>query len=292
MLINSLRGFAMSIADSLPGISGGTIAYILGFYDIFIDNLNNLTDRKKRKSALKFVAQLLLGWVIGFSICVLILASLFDKYIYTMSSLLIGLTLFSIPIIVKSEKKIFKKDKKSVIENIIFFIIGLAVVIFITSFRNKTLVHVNSLNQIDLMMALYLFVSAMIAISAMVLPGISGSSILLIFGLYLPVINAVKEILHFNLNYLLPLICFGLGIVAGIFTTIKLVKKALKSHRSNTISLIIGLVIAAIYAIIMGPTTLDIPKAPLSLDTFNIISFICGGLIIFILNYLQKKKTT
>ena len=127
----------------------------------------------------------------------------------------------------------------------------------------------------------------MIAISAMVLPGISGSTLLLIFGLYIPIINAIKEFLHLNLSYLPVLIIFGLGVLTGILLVIKLIKMALKKFRPQTIYLIIGLMIGSLYAIVMGPTTLKIPQEPMSIGTFSIIFFLIGGAIIF---GLQKLK--
>ena len=127
----------------------------------------------------------------------------------------------------------------------------------------------------------------MIAISAMVLPGISGSTLLLIFGLYIPIMNSVKEVLHFNLEALPVLIIFLLGILTGIIAIIKIIKMALQKYRSQTIYLIIGLMLGSIYAIVMGPTTLDVPQNPMTFRTFSIISFILGGAVIF---GLEKTK--
>lgn len=123
-------------------------------------------------------------------------------------------------------------------------------------------------------------VAGMLAISAMVLPGISGSTLLLIFGLYISIMTGIKETLHFNLSYLTALIIFGLGVIIGILSIVKLIKKALKKYRSATIYLVVGLMIGSIYAIIMGPTTLEVPRNPLSLNTFNILFFIIGAIII------------
>ena len=129
----------------------------------------------------------------------------------------------------------------------------------------------------------------MIAITAMVLPGISGSTLLLIFGLYVPVIGAIKELLHFNFSYLPVVVIFGLGVVTGIIAIIKFVKICLERHRSQTIYAILGLMIGSLYAILMGPTTLDVPKAPVSLSTFNIPFFILGGLILAGLELLKAR---
>ena len=127
----------------------------------------------------------------------------------------------------------------------------------------------------------------MIAISAMVLPGISGSTILLIFGLYMPIINGIKETLHFNFEYLPILFIFGIGVIMGIVLVIRLVKKALLKYRSQTIYTVIGLMIGSLYAIVMGPVSLD--KSALSFNTFSILGFLLGGVIIFLLEFIKVK---
>lgn len=161
---------------------------------------------------------------------------------------------------------------------------------FITYFNPQTGSGANiDITSLNLGLALYVFVAGMIAISAMILPGISGSTLLLIFGLYMPIITGIKETLHFNLSYIPVLFVFGLGIIAGIALIIKVVKKALEKYKSQTIYLIIGLMIGSIYAIIMGATTLKVPQAPLSLKTFNILYFIIGGLIILGMEIAKRK---
>ena len=286
-LIDAFRGFCMALADSVPGVSGGTVAFILGFYDKFINSLNNLIsgNKEERIDAIKFLAKLLSGWVVGMILAVLLLSNVFESHIYAVSSLFLGFIIFAIPVIIKEEKESIKG--KYVF--IIFTIIGIAIVAAITYFNpvsgEGASVDISSLN---IGLCIYVFISAMIAISAMVLPGISGSTLLLIFGLYIPVINAIKELLHLNLSYLPVLIIFGLGLITGILLIIKLIKKALEKFRPQTIYLIIGLMIGSLYAIVMGPTTLDIPKAPMSVSTFSIIFFIIGGAIIFGLEKLKS----
>ena len=129
----------------------------------------------------------------------------------------------------------------------------------------------------------------MIAILAMILPGISGSTLLLIFAQYMPIITGIKETLHFNLSYIPVLFIFGVGVLTGIALIIKIVKKALEKYRSQTIYLIIGLMIGTIYAIIMGATTLTVPQAPLSFKTFNSICFAIGGFVILGMEVAKRK---
>ncbi|MCK9190657.1 MAG: DUF368 domain-containing protein [Sphaerochaetaceae bacterium] len=281
----------MALADSIPGISGGTVAYILGFYDLFIDSLDNLLrgSSDQRKEAIKFIIPLGIGWVIGMGLCVSILSTLFSNHIYIMSSLLIGLTLFSIPIILREEKKTFDRNTGSIIKNLAFFLIGFTLVVMITYLSSKSY-STKSLDGLNVQLALYLFIAGDIAISTMVLPGISGSSLLMILGLYLPIISGLKKFFSFDFSAVPSLFIFGLGVLFGIFTTIRLVRKALDNHRSATMSFIIGLIVAATYSISMGPTTLEVAQAPLNLETFSLIAFIIGGIPIFILNYVKAKK--
>ena len=286
-IINGIRGFCMALADSVPGVSGGTIAFILGFYDKFINSLDGLMFGKKeeKKEAIKFLIKIGIGWVIGLILAVLVLTNLFQTQIYKVSSVFIGFIIFSIPLIIREEKEVLKGKYI----NLIFTLIGIAVVALITYFNPVSGEgNVVSLTNLNFGLIAYVFIAGMIAISAMVLPGISGSTLLLIFGLYIPIISAIKEFLHFNLSYFPVLFAFGIGIIIGVLVVIKLIKMALKKFRSQTIYCIIGLMIGSIYAIVMGPTTLEVPHDPISFETFSIIFFILGGALIIGLGKIKK----
>lgn len=136
-------------------------------------------------------------------------------------------------------------------------------------------------------MALYVFFSGAIAISAMVLPGISGSTLLLILGLYAPIMSSIKAILTFDFSPLPLIICFALGILAGIFSVIRGINALLIYKRSQLIYMILGLMLGSLYAVIMGPTTLTPPQAPMSFSHFNLLFFVLGGVIIFGLEKLK-----
>lgn len=290
IIMNFIQGFCMALADSVPGVSGGTIAFLLGFYDKFISSLDTLIrgNLTEKKSALKFLIKLGLGWVIGFCIAATILSNLFHTQIYAMSSLFIGFIIFAIPIVIYEEKDILKNKY----QNIIFTVIGATIVIIITLLTSHTSNGFDIAN-INLFTIIYVFIAAAIAISAMVLPGISGSTLLLIFGLYIPIMTAIKEFLHFNFSYLPILIVFGLGIVSGILLFIRLIRNCLEKYRSQTIYGIIGMMIGSIYSIIQGPTTLSEPQSAMSFSTFNILFFIIGILILValqVLRYFVDKK--
>ncbi len=286
-IIQFIRGFCMALADSVPGVSGGTIAFLLGFYDKFINSLNSLMekDKEKRKEAILFLLKLLIGWGTGFVASVLVLANIFDAQIYKISSLFLGFIIFAIPIVIKDEKLNLKNKYK----NIIFTVLGIAIVVIISIVNPASGEGINvSFGNLNLGLIIYVFLVAAVAISAMVLPGISGSTLLLIFGLYIPIISAVKEFLHLNFAYFPVLVVFGLGIITGVVTTIKLIKKCLEKYRSQTIYFIIGLMIGSICPVVLGPTTLEVPKDPMSFSTFSIVFFLIGGAVIL---GLQKFKS-
>lgn len=278
-ILNFINGFCMALADSVPGVSGGTVAFILGFYDKFIGSLDSLFRGKmeEKKSALLFLIKLGIGWACGFIIAALVLGSIFNEQIYNISSLFIGFIIFAIPIVIYEERKALKKNYL----NVLFALIGIVFVVAITLLNPASgqgiSIHVDNLS---IGLIVYVFFAAMIAISAMVLPGISGSTLLLIFGLYVPIMSAVKEFLHMNFSYF-PILCvFGLGVITGIVLFVGLIRKALENFRSQTIYVIIGMMIGSLFSIVMGPTTLEVPQEAMNFSTFNILFFIIGGVII------------
>ena len=280
-----VRGFCMALADSVPGVSGGTIAFVLGFYDEFISSLYVFThgSRELKREGIRFLAKLGMGWFIGMGSSVLVIASLFTSRIYELSSLLLGFSIFSQPLIIKEEKECLRRTSR-----IIYMILGIVLVLVIAAVNptggqgtNVEIAHLTPF------LGGYIFVCAAIAICAMVLPGISGSTMLLIFGLYVPIISAIKEFLHMNLSYFPVLCIFGCGVLAGIVGIIKLVKNALDNHRAAMVYFILGLMVGSLYAIAQGPTTLKVPQPAMTWETFHIFWFLMGGVFLAALNGLK-----
>ena len=281
-IINAIRGFCMALADSVPGVSGGTVAFLLGFYDKFIGSLDDIFrgSVEKKKEALIFLIKIGIGWGMGFALAATVLANLFSTKIYDMSSLFMGFIIFAIPVVMYEEKETLKKDYK----NIIFTVFGAALVVAITVL-NPANVDISTLS---IGVGTYVFVTAMIAISAMVLPGISGSTLLLIFGIYIPIISAIKEFLHMNFAYFPILMVFGLGVITGILVFVGLIKKCLNNYRGQSIYAIIGMMIGSLFSIIQGPTTLSEPLPAINFSNFSILFFIIGAAIIVGMQVLKS----
>lgn len=276
----------MALADSVPGVSGGTVAYILGFYERFIGALNDLFSgtMRARRDAVIYLCKLGVGWVVGMIASMLVLNKLFENNIYFLTSVFLGLTCAALPFVAAEEKAVIKGHGR----NWGFFVIGLVLVCGMVLVRDigsaSVAIHFNNLN---LMQYVHIFLSGALAISAMVLPGVSGSTVLLITGVYIPTISAVSNVLHLKLDFLPGLVALVLGILCGAAISVRFLKKALANHRSRMVYLILGLMAGSLYAIVMGPTTMDDGQAPLTLDTFSILAFLIGIAILIILERIK-----
>lgn len=288
----------MALADSVPGVSGGTIAFLLGYYDDFIGSLDSFVPggcakeerRAKILKALRFLVKLGIGWIIGFVSAVLVLTSVFQEHIYKVSSLFLGFIIFSIPLIIREEWE----SIKSKYYNLIFTVLGAGLVVLITVL-NPSEGGSSVEGGFNILNGLYFALTGMLGISAMVLPGISGSTILLIFGTYIPVMTSIKNLLHMDFSGIVEVGFFGIGVLAGVLLIIRLVKLALEKFRSQTIYTILGLMVGSLYAVVQGATTLkENPQPAMTFETFSIIFFIIGGAVIGglqLLKFLGGKKS-
>lgn len=301
MLKEGMNGFCMALADSVPGVSGGTVAFIMGFYDRFIGSIHDLAfgKMKEKRSALRYLAKLGVGWLIGMAMAAVVLSALFESHIYAVSSLFIGFIAGAIPLIIKEEKpKGYldvirqyrgKESLREIGKGVLFCLIGIVLVAGITWANGRIGGVSMDLGQFSIRLAVKLFFIGMIAISAMFLPGISGSTLLLIFGAYIPVITAVKGVLSLDLSYIPCLMFFGCGVLAGAMTVVKAIKVCLEKFRPQIIYMILGMMIGSFYAIIMGPTTLEVPQKALGLENFHIAEAIVGVVLVLGMQMIKER---
>ncbi len=286
MIRDAVNGFFMAMADSVPGVSGGTVAFILGFYDKFIGSINGLVfgPKKERKEGFHYLIRLAIGWVIGMAMAVVALNALFEQHIYAVSSLFIGFIVGAIPVVMSEEKDSVRAFKKG----LPFLFIGGGNVVAVTYLNAHIGTSALDLADFSAGIGIRLFFSGMAAVSAMFLPGISGSTILLVLGAYMPVMTALRGLLSMETAYVPALLCFILGILAGAASVVKLIQYGLEHYRPQMIYLILGMMIASLYSVVMGPTTLSAANAPLSLASFNIIACLVGVAFIVLLQLYKK----
>ena len=282
MIRDAVNGFFMAMADSVPGVSGGTVAFILGFYDKFIGSINGLVfgPKKERKEGFRYLIRLAIGWAMA----VVALNALFEQHIYAVSSLFIGFIVGAIPVVMSEEKDSVRAFKKG----LPFLFIGGAIVVAVTYLNAHIGTSALDLADFSAGIGIRLFFSGMAAVSAMFLPGISGSTILLVLGAYMPVMTALRGLLSMETAYVPALLCFILGILAGAASVVKLIQYGLEHYRPQMIYLILGMMIASLYSVVMGPTTLSAANAPLSLASFNIIACLVGVAFIVLLQLYKK----
>lgn len=244
-IILMLKGAVFGVANIIPGVSGGTIALTMGVYEDFISSISNFL--KKPKKSLKF----LLPFGIGAALSILLMSKLIsfclEKFPLPTTLFFVGLILGGVPLLTKKVRK--KKVKKT---NLGLFALTFSIVMlmfFMKSGNN----FVNLANP-NLLMYLILGLVGMIAAATMIIPGVSGSFVLMLLGFYEPIVNTVGDLTNFsNLGHnLLILVPFGLGVVLGMILIAKLIEYLFKKYEIPTYYAILGFVIASIITLVIG----------------------------------------
>ncbi|TGB01869.1 DUF368 domain-containing protein [Halobacillus salinus] len=265
---NIYRGMLMGASDIVPGVSGGTIAVVLGIYDRLIEAINGLFSKEWQKH-LKFLIPLGLG--VGTAILLLanVINFLFEEYPEPTQFFFLGLIIGVLPYLTQ------KADMKHNFKGSHYGILLLGVVV-VGSMAFFQTTETDPIQNFTLSTYVLLFFSGFIASSAMILPGISGSFILYVIGIYTTVTTGIEE-----LN-LLVIGVVGVGVLLGIISMSKIVKYFLEHHTSGTFALIIGLVIGSVFVVFPG-----IPGA--SVLVISLVTFIGGLLAAWLLGRVEYK---
>lgn len=278
-----LGGFCMALADSVPGVSGGTIAFLMGFYDVFVGSLDALVHgtKQERLCGLRYLLKLAADWAVGMALAVTVLAGAFTDGIYQLSSLFLGFVLVSVPLVMREQRAVLGAFR----ENWLPFLGGLVLVVGLSALRLSALV--NDLG-FGIGTALYAFAAGALAISAMVLPGISGSSLLMSCGLCLPVIAAMKDLLQFQFGQFWLLAAVELGVLAGFAIAPHCIRGWMRKAPGAVTYAVLGMMLGSLYAIVVGPTTLKVPQHVMTLSDFHILWFVLGIAVMLGLEALKK----
>ncbi len=243
-------GVAMGSADIVPGVSGGTMAFILGIYEELLNTIKSFNTKFfkliftfKLKEALDHINyKFLISLLIGLGGALLSLAHLISWLLENQPVLLFA---FFFGLVLASIISVSSHVRWN-IWMIITFIIGTAIAFF-----TVRLVPMNMPND-----PITLFWTASVAIMAMVLPGISGSFVLFILGQYKFILDAVKSL---DIITLLPV---AAGILIGITTFSRLLTWLLKNHKNITITLLVGFMMGSLWKIWPFRTVLETATKP------------------------------
>lgn len=250
MIKNLLKGMVIGIANIIPGVSGGTMAVSMGIYDRLIHCLTHLFSEFKEN--VKFVVPIGIGVVIALAGLPFVITPAFEHFPLQTNALFIGLIVGGLP-------AVWKKVKGSSIRLghilpflfFFFLVVGMAA-LGETEGKSADL-------SLGVFSVVKLFFVGVIASATMVIPGVSGSMVLLILGYYNPIVATIKEFVEALLSFNMPeilrccgiLIPAGIGIVIGIFAIAKLIEIIFEKFPLQAYWAIIGLIAASPVAILL-----------------------------------------
>lgn len=250
MIKNILKGIVIGLANVIPGVSGGTMMVSMGIYDKLIHCITHLFSEFKK--SLRFLVPIFIGIGIAAVVVPFGIEFLFANYPFQTNLLFIGLIIGGLP-------AVWKKVKGSSVR------VGhiIACILFFALVAGLALVGETEGNAADLSFSLIsvikLFGVGIVASATMVIPGVSGSMMLLLMGYYHPILetitNFIKAALAFDMNGILAgmgvLIPFGIGVVVGIFAIAKLIEIIFVKFPIYAYWAIIGLIISSPVAILV-----------------------------------------
>ena len=243
-IINILKGMIIGVANIIPGVSGGTLMIILGIYEEVIDTISHFF--KNFKKNLKFIIPLGIGMVLSILLLSNVISFSLEKYPFATTIFFIGLIIGGIPILWKR-----CSASKSNGSNWLVFFITFGIVLLFTFMKSDN--YLVSFDNLNMMGYIKLLVVGIVAAATMVIPGISGSFVLMLLGYYEPIVNTIKNLTNFsslgsNILILLP---FGVGIIVGIVLVAKLIEFLFKKYPVKTNYGVLGFVVASIISIII-----------------------------------------
>lgn len=279
MIKNLIGGIAVGIANVIPGVSGGTMMVILGIFNHTMEAISGVFKKENphRKDDIFFLFQVLFGAAIGLIGFAKVLEFLFDNYPTQTMYWFIGLIAFSIPLFLKGE---MKGEKLKLIP----LICGVAI-IFGLEFLNpgEGTVNVNpAFPPVNPMLCLTMVVVGIIGGATMLMPGVSGSMVLLIIGQYYLFKSYLANVTSFQLDVLIPLCFIGIGVIIGIILSAKICDYFIKRYKASFLSFILGLIIASSLVLIPFTASYDV-----MIVISSVLALAFGGVIVLGLGKLQ-----
>lgn len=263
----------MGICELIPGVSSGTMALLLGIYDQFLGAVSRVVSKHWKKAVI-----FLIPLVLGMGLAILSMSSLIDyllrNHMIPVHWFFVGLILGVAPMMLRISN--YKVEFK--VPHYIVIIIAVAGIFFLGMARREE-VPIEEIS-ITAPLLIKLFFSGMLGSATMLLPGISGSLVLLLLGSYSVIIYSLSELTSLNFGVLPVLVSAGLGIVAGLLVASRIIQYMLRHYTYLTYALILGLVLGSVFAIYPG-----LPESPLSW-LVTVIVFLTG----FLISYFMGKE--
>lgn len=269
-----LRGVVIGIANAIPGVSGGTMMVSMGIYDKLIYSVTHLF--KQPVKSIKTLLPYFIGMAIGIVGLAFAIVAMFEHIPFQTCMLFIGLILGGVPILTGHLKGV-----RFNLSHAVVFLIFFGSIILLQIFGGQGSDVALTVTPISLFK---LVIVGIVAAATMVIPGVSGSMMLMTMGYYYPVIGSVKDFITALVAFDVPkiihicmiLIPFGIGVVVGIFAVAKLIEMLMDKYEALTYCGIMGLVVASPVVILMSA-----PLAGMSVVTVltGVVTFVIGVVI-------------
>ena len=288
---NFANGLVFGVIQTVPSISGGTIAIILGFYFDLIRAINHF--REDYKKHLQFLVPLALGTAFGILLFSSVVNFLLEHHSFPIMLFFMGLIAGIIPHIFS---KVREDGRKLGIREILLIILPLPVLLLMTTLRGESVTDpAEVIATINVPFMLFIFFAGILAAAALVIPGVSGSFLLLLLDIYPLVIFSVSSLrflltditnTELMLDILKVLGPLALGIIVGGLSMIRLIEKLLEKHQKPVYSVILGLMLASLVVLFFEPMVYRSGISPLII-VIGIVTFSLGCVASF---NLGKKR--
>lgn len=291
IIIDFLKGICIGVANVIPGFSGGTMAVILNIYERVINGFSNFF--KAPIKTLKDLWAIIIGLIVGIIIAILTITKLLSTFPIPTALFFVGLIIGSIPNLFQS----YASYKKVQVIDIISFIIAMAIIVILPLLNSNNL----EVSNVNVGIIILMFVLGAICAAAMILPGVSGSLVLMAFGYYLFLMDnigiLIESVLRFNFdnfgNSFLIVLSFGIGAIIGIVFISKVLKYLFDKHPRTIYAIILGLLVASpfaiIYAVVKQYNDIIVHTSPLSY-VIGVICLAVGAFIVLLPSIIEKRK--
>lgn len=275
-----LKGAVIGIANVIPGVSGGTMAVVMGIYDKLIHAITHL--KSEFKQALKLIIPIVIGAALGIVILTEIITRALEHFPVQTNFMFIGLIVGGLPVIVK---KLKQTGEKVTVGNLIAMAVFFLVVVGFAMLGEGEATSTQITLGIGEVVKLFLI--GIIASATMVIPGVSGSMVLMLLGYYYLILDSISEWIHAALAFDIPVLLqktgilmpFGIGVLAGIGVIAKLIEIVFEKFPNYAYCAIIGLIVASPFGIILMS----------DFSRYNVVA-VLTGLITFVIGYIIAGK--
>ena len=268
VLKGGLLGIFIGLAIIVPGVSGAAVAIIFGLYEKLLFAMGNVF--KKFKKCFMFLLPIIIGGIVGIIGGFFGVKQLLNLFPFTVIALFAGLMFGSFPAI--SDQ--LEDKSRTPLRNILFILgilipIASSVISVVSGFSERTLENLQIYHYI-----IFIVLGYAIAITQIV-PGLSATALLMIFGYFTPLMNSVGFGLLHNIPVLMVFVCLFVGFIAGLLTFSKILSGIIEKHRTNSFNLIAGLSLGAAITMFFNPETYAV-YVGWAESGFPVAQFICG----------------